>query len=89
MYLQPDMIAGLSFDLECDYGEDYISDDPFINNKRKFDVNFQKDIDHIGALNELHGDMFDLIDSQCDEEYGIVRIDKLYFTIGICIYFDD
>ena len=84
------MIAGLSFDLECDYDEDYISDDPFINNKRKFDVNFQKDIDHIqGALNELHGDMFDLIDSQCDEEYDIVRIDKLYFTIGICIYFDD
>ena len=84
MYLQPDMEKGLMIDLECDYDEEYISDDPFVNNKRKFAVNFQTDIDSIQeALNELYEDMFDLIDTKCEEEYDIVRIDKLYFTIGV------
>lgn len=87
LYIQPDMEKGLSFNFVCDYDEDYISDDPFINNKRKFDVNFHTDIDNVqGTLDELHGDMFGLIHGECDEEYDIVRIYKLYFSIGICIY---
>ena len=87
LYIQPDMEKGLSFNFVCDYDEDYKSDGPFINNKRKFDVNFHTDIDNVqGTLDELHGDMFGLIDGECDEEYDIVRIYKLYFSIGICIY---
>ena len=90
MHLQPDMEKSLIFCLECDYDEEYVSDDPFVNNKRTFSADIRTDIDNIQeALDELHGDMFNIIDSHCDEEYDIVRRHKLSFTIGICIETDD
>lgn len=90
MYLQPDMEKDLIFYLQCDYEEEFESDDPFAIKQRTFNADIRTDIDDIqGALDELCDEMFDIVDSQCNEEYERVQLHKLYFTIGVCIETDD
>ena len=88
MYLQPDMEKDLLFYLECDYEKEF--DDPLAIRKRTFNADIRTDIDDIqGALDELYEDMFDTVDSYCEEEYDKVKLHKLYFTIGIFIETED
>ena len=65
-------------------------DDPLAIRKRTFNADIRTDIDDIqGALDELYEDMFDTVDSYCEEEYDKVKLHKLYFTIGIFIETED
>ena len=72
MYLRPDMEKVLLIELECD-------DDPYNN---FLHAEWKTDIDNIQeALDEIHKTMSVMLDDFCENEYEIVRLNKLYFTI--------
>ena len=76
MYLQPDMEKVLRIELECD-------DDPYNN---FLHAEWKTDIDNIQeALDEIHKTMSVMLDDFCENEYEIVRLNKLYFSIQIFI----
>ena len=87
VYIQPDMEKELLFYLESDY--EYESDDPFAIKQRNFNVDTRSDINDIEeALDRLNEDMFDVVDSACHENYERVKLHKLYFSIGLCMHYD-
>ena len=76
MYIQPDMEKILFIKLECD--EDHYNN--------FFYAEWQTNMNNIQeALNEIHKTMSDMMDDFCENEYEIVRLNKLYFTIQIIV----
>ena len=92
MYLQPDMEKCLVFYMECDYEKKSYDLDRILQKKFNTDQigSYQIETNDIEeALGELYEMMFDTICNDCSEEYDIVRLTKLYFTIDICIETDN
>ena len=92
MYLQPDMEKTLIIYMECDYEEVHEVDYPDRIKQRTFRADCRSDIgknDIQETLEELYDKMFNIVDDTCEEQYDIVRLNKLYFTIGIWIETDD
>ena len=76
MYLQPDMEKDLLIQVECD-------DDHYNN---FFNAEWRADINNIQeALEKSYKTLLAIMDDFCENEYEIVRLNKLYFTIQIII----